>query len=63
LRGQLQATLADIAHLALEEPQTHLISGRSEVMEVQRLVAMLRSRLQEIEVEAEENMFKLLKSN
>jgi hypothetical protein len=26
-------------------------------------VALLRNRLQEIEVEAEENMFKLLKSN
>jgi chromosome segregation ATPase len=63
LRAQIQSVLADISRLASDETNPSLHSGHNELHELKRLMVSLRSRLQEIEVEAEENMFKLLKSN
>lgn len=57
--------LGDLAVLLESEDETtsKWKSGRPEVIEVHKLIRSLTHKLRDIEVEAEDNMFRLVKSN
>jgi hypothetical protein len=62
-RRQLENVVLDIKQLINSDNSPRLVSNRTEIVELYRVICSLKNKLQDIEVEAEDNMYKLLKSN